>query len=75
MTALSFILGVLPLVFASGAGSAARNAMGQTVFGGMISATFIGCILVPVFFVMFQVLREKFNPKVAKKSLKEMSND
>jgi len=63
MTALSFIFGVIPLVIASGAGAASRNAVGQTVLGGMLSATFIGCVFVPVFFVMFQKLRERFkNP-------------
>lgn len=58
MTAFSFILGVLPLVVASGAGSASRNALGQASFGGMFAATLIGCLLVPVFFIGFQRLRE-----------------
>ncbi len=61
MTAFSFILGVIPLVMATGAGSASRNTMGHAVFGGMFSATIIGCIFAPVFFVMFQKLRERFN--------------
>ncbi|QBY03954.1 multidrug efflux RND transporter permease subunit [Thalassotalea sp. HSM 43] len=60
MTAFAFILGVIPLMIASGAGSASRNVMGQTVFGGMLSATIIGCIFVPVFYLMFQRLRERF---------------
>ncbi|WP_448211557.1 efflux RND transporter permease subunit [Colwellia sp. MEBiC06753] len=63
MTAFSFILGVLPLVLATGAGAAARNSMGQTVFSGMFSATIIGCILVPIFFIMFQKLREQMKGK------------
>lgn len=58
MTAFSFILGVLPLVIASGAGSASRNALGQASFGGMFAATLIGCVLVPVFFIALQRLRE-----------------
>ncbi|WP_051484416.1 efflux RND transporter permease subunit [Shewanella waksmanii] len=58
MTAFSFILGVLPLVIASGAGSASRNALGQASFGGMFAATLIGCVLVPVFFIALQQLRE-----------------
>ena len=61
MTAMAFILGVIPLVLASGAGSASRNAIGQTVFGGMLSATFVGCIFVPILFIMFQKLRERFS--------------
>jgi HAE1 family hydrophobic/amphiphilic exporter-1 len=63
MTAFSFILGVTPLVLATGAGSASRNSMGYAVFGGMITATIIGCIFVPVFFMMFQKLRERFGSK------------
>ena len=63
MTAFSFILGVTPLVLASGAGSASRNTMGHSVFGGMVTATIIGCIFVPVFFMMFQKLRERFGSK------------
>ncbi|MGR5231451.1 efflux RND transporter permease subunit [Vibrio rotiferianus] len=60
MTALAFILGVVPLVIASGAGSASRNALGITSFGGMLAATFIGCLVVPVLFVALQTLREKY---------------
>ncbi|QDP02499.1 efflux RND transporter permease subunit [Thalassotalea sp. PS06] len=63
MTALSFILGVTPLVLASGAGAASRNTMGHAVWGGMVSATFLGCIFVPVFFVLFQIIREKLGSK------------
>ncbi len=59
MTAFSFILGVLPLVFASGAGSAARQSVGTTVMGGMLGATFIGIFFIPVLYVAFQWLREK----------------
>ncbi|MGY5453024.1 efflux RND transporter permease subunit [Agarivorans sp. MS3-6] len=58
MTAFSFILGVLPLVVASGAGAASRNALGLTSFGGMLAATLIGCIFVPVFYIALQRLRE-----------------
>jgi len=60
MTALSFILGVLPLVLASGAGAGSRNSIGQAVFGGMLAATIVGTLLVPIFYVIVQTLREKF---------------
>jgi len=60
MTALSFILGVVPLVIATGAGAASRNSIGQAVFGGMLMATIVGTLLVPVFFVMIQNMRVKF---------------
>ena len=52
MTSLAFILGVLPLVLASGAGSASQRAIGTGVMGGMISATALAVIFVPVFFVV-----------------------
>ena len=51
MTSLAFILGVLPLAIATGAGAAAQNSIGIGVMGGMISATFLGIFLVPGFYV------------------------
>ena len=53
MTSLAFVLGVMPLVFATGPGAAARHSMGTGVFGGMLAATFIATIFVPVFFTWF----------------------
>jgi multidrug efflux pump len=50
MTSMAFLLGVLPLALASGAGSASQNEIGIAVIGGMLTATFIGPILVPMFF-------------------------
>ena len=52
MTSLAFILGVLPLVFASGAGGVARSTIGWTVFGGMLAATLLGIFIVPVLFML-----------------------
>ncbi|OAT76053.1 aminoglycoside/multidrug transporter permease [Mangrovibacter phragmitis] len=60
MTSLAFILGVLPLVLSSGAGSGAQNAVGTGVFGGMISATLLAIYFVPMFFV---VVRRRFGSK------------
>ena len=54
MTAFSFILGVVPLLIASGAGAEARKVMGVTVFSGMLVATVIGVLLVPALFVMIE---------------------
>jgi HAE1 family hydrophobic/amphiphilic exporter-1 len=51
MTAFSFILGVLPLLVASGAGAEARKVMGMTVFSGMLVATLIGVLVVPALYV------------------------
>ncbi|MEO2045111.1 MAG: multidrug efflux RND transporter permease subunit [Pirellulales bacterium] len=58
MTAFSFILGVIPLVIASGAGSASRRALGTAVFGGMSASTVLGIFLVPVFYVIVQTMSE-----------------
>ncbi|WP_392431977.1 efflux RND transporter permease AcrB [Yersinia sp. HM-2024] len=60
MTSLAFILGVLPLVISSGAGSGAQNAVGTGVMGGMITATVLAIFFVPVFFV---VVRRRFSRK------------
>jgi multidrug efflux pump subunit AcrB len=54
MTALAFILGVVPLVIATGAGAASRRSLGTTVFGGMLVATLLSLILVPALFVIVQ---------------------
>ncbi len=53
MTSLAFVFGVLPLAIASGAGSAARRSMGTGVVGGMLLATFVATIFVPLFFTLF----------------------
>ncbi|WP_417427785.1 efflux RND transporter permease subunit [Kiloniella sp.] len=66
MTALSFILGVLPLIFASGAGAASRVAVGFVVFGGMVAATSIGLLFIPPLYVAFQSMRETTNKKLWK---------
>jgi HAE1 family hydrophobic/amphiphilic exporter-1 len=59
MTALSFLLGVVPLLIASGAGAASQRAIGIAVFGGMLAATVLGVVLIPVLYVALQWLREK----------------
>ncbi|EHM48289.1 MAG: multidrug efflux RND transporter permease subunit AcrB [Yokenella regensburgei] len=60
MTSLAFILGVMPLVISSGAGSGAQNAVGTGVMGGMVTATVLAIFFVPVFFV---VVRRRFSSK------------
>ncbi len=59
MTAWSFIIGVLPLVFASSAGAAAMRAIGICTMGGMLAATFVGIVFVPALYAIFQRMREK----------------
>lgn len=59
MTSLAFILGVVPLAIATGAGSAAQNAIGIGVLGGMLSATLLGIFFVPSFFVIIRRLSRR----------------
>ncbi len=59
MTAFTFILGVLPMVYASGAGAASRRAIGITTLSGMLAATLLGILLIPGLYALFQTLREK----------------
>ncbi|MEM0906322.1 MAG: efflux RND transporter permease subunit [Pseudomonadota bacterium] len=59
MTAFSFILGVVPLVVASGAGAASRVSLGYTVLGGMAAATIVGIIFIPGLYVLFQFIGDK----------------
>jgi len=59
MTAFAFILGVLPLVFAHGAGAASRQSIGTTVFGGMLAATLLTLLFVPVFYALIEIIRER----------------
>lgn len=64
MTNIAFILGLLPLVFASGAGAASRHSVGMTVFGGMIAVAFVGTLLVPAFYVMIEEFKLNFAKRV-----------
>jgi hydrophobe/amphiphile efflux-1 (HAE1) family protein len=59
MTSIAFILGLLPLVIATGAAELSRRAVGTAVFGGMLAASSIGIFLVPMLYVTFQQLRER----------------
>ena len=59
MTALSFIIGMLPLVLATGAGAGGRVSIGTTVFGGMILASFIGVLFVPALFAAFELMTQR----------------
>jgi HAE1 family hydrophobic/amphiphilic exporter-1 len=52
MTSLAFFFGVLPLAISTGAGAGAQNAIGTAVCGGMLSATFIDLLFIPLFFVL-----------------------
>ncbi len=60
MTELAFIIGVLPMIFANGAGANSRISVGSTVFGGMVAAATIGAVLTPAFYVIVQEFVDKF---------------
>ncbi len=61
MTSMAFILGVVPLVVATGAGAASRQSIGTGVFGGMLAATFLAIFFVPLFFVLVRKLSRRSN--------------
>jgi HAE1 family hydrophobic/amphiphilic exporter-1 len=63
MTAFSFILGVIPLLTASGAGAESRKVLGATVFGGMLVATVASLIFVPMLYYIVQKAKEKTNTR------------
>ncbi len=67
MTNIAFILGLLPLVFATGAGAASRNSVGMTVLGGMMAVAFIGTFLVPAFYVMIEEFKIHMAHKYGKR--------
>ena len=66
MTNIAFILGLVPLVFAQGAGAGSRHSIGVSVFGGMLAVAFLGSILVPAFFVATNVMKEKTGEFISK---------
>ena len=68
MTSFAFILGVMPLVFASGAGAGARKSIGITVFSGMLASTCLAVLFVPAFFVIVQQFEERRKARKIKPS-------
>ncbi|XYJ11106.1 efflux RND transporter permease subunit [Telluria sp. B2] len=65
MTSIAFIMGVVPLVFSSGAGAEMRHAMGVAVFAGMLGVTFFGLFLTPLFYVLLRTLAKRFEKPAA----------
>ena len=59
MTSLAFILGVVPLVVASGAGEKGRHSVGTTVFGGMLASTVLNLFFIPVLYLIIEGWRER----------------
>ena len=69
MTGLSFLLGVVPLVVATGAGAAARRSIGMSVFGGTLVSVILGTIMIPGFYVVMEKIKEYF--KLNKENIKK----
>ena len=63
MTSFAFILGILPLVFATGAGALGRRSVGTTIVGGMLVSTILNLIFIPVLYVIVKTLLERLRPK------------
>jgi len=63
MTSFAFILGVIPLAIASGAGAAGRRSVGTTIIGGMLVSTVLNLFFIPVLYVMLQTLLGSFGSK------------
>ena len=71
MTNIAFILGLLPLVFANGAGAESRHSVGMTVFGGMMAVAFIGTFLVPAFFALVEEMKVNIGNEARKITKKD----
>jgi multidrug efflux pump len=69
MTSIAFIMGVMPLVFSSGAGAEMRHSMGVAVFAGMLGVTLFGLFLTPVFYVLLRSFAERYEKKKASATL------
>ncbi|HEY1066223.1 MAG TPA: efflux RND transporter permease subunit, partial [Pirellulales bacterium] len=75
MTSFAFILGIFPLVIATGAGAAARQSLGTAVFGGMLAATVLAVVFVPVFYVVMQSIAEGVQRLMRKRETPRVSDE
>jgi hypothetical protein len=67
MTSFAFIMGVVPLMVAGGAGAEIRHALGTTVFAGMLGVLFFGLLLTPVFYVLVRRLTQRSNAQASER--------
>ena len=72
MTNISFLLGLIPLIIASGAGAASRHSVGMTVFGGMFAVSFLGAFLIPGFYVMVEEFKNSAGTKLKNINLNKL---
>jgi HAE1 family hydrophobic/amphiphilic exporter-1 len=71
MTSFAFIIGVIPLMLAHGAGAASRQSLGSTVFAGMLAATALGIFFTPTLYEVFQHLIERGKKKGKREEVRE----
>lgn len=74
MTVVAFVIGMLPLILAHGAGASSRISVGSTVFGGMLAAGTIGTVMTPAFYVIIQHLVDKVLNKKKSHNLENGEN-
>ncbi|MFS8054869.1 multidrug efflux RND transporter permease subunit [Rhizobium sp. BR 317] len=75
MTAMASVLGVIPLVIATGAGAGSRRAIGMTVFGGLLVGTIVGLLMIPVLYVLIQTMREGIKRRLFGVKVKVITKD
>jgi HAE1 family hydrophobic/amphiphilic exporter-1 len=63
MTSIAFLLGVVPLLTATGAGSASQQSLGTVVFGGMLASTLLAIPFVPIFYIMMQRVKDRLDKR------------
>ena len=67
MTSFALIIGLLPLMFASGAGATGNRSIGISAVGGMFVGTMIGVLVIPTLYIVFQTIQDRFSKKTSKK--------
>jgi HAE1 family hydrophobic/amphiphilic exporter-1 len=69
MTSLAFIIGIMPLMFSTGAGASGNRSIGFSAVGGMLFGTVLGVLVIPALFIIFQTLQEKFGTKKTQQTI------
>jgi HAE1 family hydrophobic/amphiphilic exporter-1 len=75
MTSFAFIFGLLPLVFAKGAGATGNRSIGSGAVGGMLIGTILGVFVIPILFIVFQSLQERISRKRIKPLVEAKNNN
>jgi HAE1 family hydrophobic/amphiphilic exporter-1 len=73
MTSLAFVLGITPLVNPEGAGAASRRSLGTALTGGMLVSTLLSLFIVPVLYIVINLISDRFKPGGKKKNTKKLN--